>query len=496
MTEPSRPSMRPPSPSRAPARPPNPYRDSSFGAGLPLSRLVPPPRRARRVAVTLSVVWVLAIAVGMLAPWQQSVQGRGRVIAFAPLERQQLIEAPIDARVVRWYVQEGSRVDEGDVLVELADNDPLFVTRLADERALTEDRVRSYESRVTAFDARLASVEEAQRAAVAASDARVRVAHDRLDAADQSVLAYEADLETQTVNLTRHRAMVGEGLVSQRDLELAILAEARARTSRDSSLATRGAARSELRAAEASLAQARATMLAEVENARASLESSRTDLQNARAALIRLDSRVARQETQRIVAPRAGMIFRIQANQGGEQVKAGDPLMTLVPDATQRAVELWVDGNDAALVAEGRHVRLQFEGWPAVQFTGWPSVAVGTFGGHVAFVDSTDDGQGNFRIVILPDDGEPWPEARYMRQGVRANGWVLLRTVRLGFEIWRQINGFPPAVSRPPSTAPQRTSGYSGSSGSSYGGGSGYGGGSSYGGGSGYGGGGYDGDSE
>ena len=128
-------------------------------------------------------------------------------------------------------------------------------------------------------------------------------------------------------------------------------------------------------------------------------------------------------------------------------VKPGDPLLTLVPDTADRAAELWVDGNDAPLVTPGRHVRLQFEGWPAVQFGGWPSVAVGSFGGTVARVDATDDGKGNFRILVVPDkDDEPWPSGRFLRQGVQAHGWVLLDRVSLGFEVWRQLNGFPPVV--------------------------------------------------
>ncbi|MEM7457372.1 MAG: toxin secretion protein, partial [Planctomycetota bacterium] len=88
----------------------------------------------------------------------------------------------------------------------------------------------------------------------------------------------------------------------------------------------------------------------------------------------------------------------------------------------------------------------QFEGWPAVQFAGWPSVAVGTFGGVVASVDATDNGKGQFRVLVTPGDAE-WPSDRYLRQGVRANGWVMLREVSLGYEIWRQLNGFPVIVS-------------------------------------------------
>ena len=123
----------------------------------------------------------------------------------------------------------------------------------------------------------------------------------------------------------------------------------------------------------------------------------------------------------------------------------------MVPITEDRAVSLYVDGNDAALIQPGRAVRLQFEGWPAVQFSGWPSVAVGTFGGRVAFVDPSDDGRGDFRIVVVPDpeDG-PWPAASYLRQGVLAKGWILLNQVRLGFELWRQFNGFPPTTDAPP----------------------------------------------
>jgi hypothetical protein len=91
-------------------------------------------------------------------------------------------------------------------------------------------------------------------------------------------------------------------------------------------------------------------------------------------------------------------------------------------------------------------VRLQFEGWPAVQFVGWPSVAVGTFGGRVYLVDPTTNDRGQFRILVEPDpeDG-PWPDQEYLRQGVRAQGWVLLNRVSVGWELWRNLNGFPPA---------------------------------------------------
>jgi hypothetical protein len=33
-----------------------------------------------------------------------------------------------------------------------------------------------------------------------------------------------------------------------------------------------------------------------------------------------------------------------------------------------------------------------------------------------------------------------------LRQGARAQGWVLLNRVSVGYELWRQFNGFPPTL--------------------------------------------------
>ena len=147
-------------------------------------------------------------------------------------------------------------------------------------------------------------------------------------------------------------------------------------------------------------------------------------------------------------------IVRLPVYERGQTVKEGDALFTIVPDSSEHAVELWISGNDTPLVTPGDHVRLQFEGWPALQFAGWPSVAVGTFGGQVVAVDATDDGTGKFRLQVRPDpDDVPWPSERFLRQGVRANGWVMLSQVPLWYEVWRQLNGFPPVVAKDASQA-------------------------------------------
>lgn len=183
-----------------------------------------------------------------------------------------------------------------------------------------------------------------------------------------------------------------------------------------------------------------------LETARINLNRLMAEEAGAVAELARIEVRLSRQLTQSVTAPIDGYIYQIIAGQGGQLVKGGTPLAVLIPDTESRAVEILIDGNDMPLLSQGRDVRLQFEGWPALQFSGWPNVAVGTFGGRVGIIDAADNGMGQFRILVFPDRPEDWPDSRYLRQGVRVRGWVLLDTVRVGYELWRIFNGFPPSL--------------------------------------------------
>ncbi|MFY7787401.1 MAG: biotin attachment protein, partial [Thermoflexibacteraceae bacterium] len=133
----------------------------------------------------------------------------------------------------------------------------------------------------------------------------------------------------------------------------------------------------------------------------------------------------------------------------GEVIKEGDAVVSIMPDSPQIAVELYVKAMDVPLLSLGRHARIEFDGWPAIQFSGWPSIAVGTFGGEVAVIDQVDSKEGKYRILIKPDEtDDAWPER--LRQGSGARGWVMLDDVQVWFEIWRQLNGFPPTLQNQP----------------------------------------------
>lgn len=230
---------------------------------------------------------------------------------------------------------------------------------------------------------------------------------DRLEA-ERSEAEAEIRAATQAVRIARldvdrQRTLVAEGLAAPRDLEAA-----------------------QIRVAdlEARLAQ-------------------------SRAKLQGIDVRINRLSLQVVVAPRDGRILQIRALDQATLVKEGDALATFAPRQTQPVVELFVQGVDVPLVEVGRRVRLQFEGWPAVQFSGWPSIARGVFDGVVYATDDAASPNGLYRVLVLPAaDRPPWPQEPAILLGGQVRGWVLMETVTVGFELWRQLNRFPLQVTR------------------------------------------------
>ena len=422
--------------------------------------LVRPPANARGIARGIMLFLMGFAVVAALAPWRQTVIGSGQVIAFAPDQRQQNIEAPVAGRVEQWFVHEGSRVRAGDAIVALTDNDANILERLGQERAAVALRIATQEARTLTLRDRIESLRRSLRAQVSSAQAEIDIALQELAGTEQRLAAERAAQETNDLNLARQRELETQGLASRRDFELAQLEARRSAAGVTVAEALVQAARSRLAARRAALERVQASGQADLQSAEASLKQAESELASSQASLARVDVGISRQEAQQVVAPVDGTILRVTARQGGEQVDRGEVLATIVPETSDRAVELKVDGNDAALIQRGATVRLQFEGWPAIQFSGWPSVAVGTFGGKVAFVDPADDGNGNFRVVVTPQvRGEqttepPWPNARYLRQGVRTKGWFLLNEVSIGREIWRRFNGFPP-TSEPRDPAPR-----------------------------------------
>ncbi|MFT4975403.1 MAG: adhesin transport system membrane fusion protein [Myxococcota bacterium] len=390
---------------------------------------IQPPLPMRWVAGGLLAILPLLAALMLLTPWQQAALGTGRVIAFAPGDRQQVLDAPIDARVQSWHVSEGQVVRAGDLLATLADPDPDYAARLAGQRDAAATSVAAAEAQIRSYAAR--------SEAAAAQVAFVVAEYNRKIASLQHKRIGEAsELDVEGRNLGRQQTLAGEGISSQRTLDVAELKQAKARASLD-------ALDQEIAATVQARDKARAEATAKAASAEADLEASRAKLADAQMKLADAETKLARQDGQSVRAVQDGTVLKVYGGPGS-WVKKGDPIVSLIPTTTSRAVELKIDGNDAPLIQPGESVRLVFEGWPALQFVGLrDSKSPGTFPGRVALIDATDDESGKFRIVVVPTGELDWPDSAVLRQGTRTKGWVLLGQVSLGYELWRQINGFP-----------------------------------------------------
>lgn len=431
--------------------------------------MVATPHSARPLAIVL-IILVIVLAVSLVyVPWQQSVTGTGRIMVFSPMDRPQNIEAQIPARLVEWNVVEGQNVKSGDVIAKLADLDSKFLDpdqpkRLAAQKEALLARREAAEARAVALESQIQSLTGSRDVAIPAAQQRALQARDRLLAAEQSLQAAEQNFTTAQLNVDRVRELHGKGLRSKRDLELVELDYVRSQTEVERAKAALEVARKDTTVGNLDQTKVVNDTAATISGIQASLASVRetiasvnSDLQKLEVDIQNLDRRIQ----QRIVtAPVDGQVVRLLKVGTGATVKAGDILAVIAPQTTDQAVELFLSDNDAPLVAVGRHVRLQFAGWPAVQFSGWPSVAVGTFGGKVAVIDAVDDGKSRYRVIIKPDaeliaqgKDEPWPSPRFLRPGAEVTGWVMLDTVSIGFEMWRQFNAFPATVSREPMDA-------------------------------------------
>lgn len=425
-------------------------------------QLVATGRSAEFVALSLWFAVFASILGAMFVPWQQSIAGIGQVIIFSPMERPQNIEAQIPGRLVSWHVRDGEMVKNGQLIAELTDLDPKFLdpnqsARLQDQRAALIARKEAAKNRLRALETQYGNLKKSQQAAVPSAGERAKQATNRISQAEQTLVAAKQNEVTADLNLKRIDDLFGKGLRSKRDLELAQFEMARAKTEVERAIAAVDIARRDETVAgldqnkivadtEAAMSNVAATM-AQVQE---TIESITTDLYKLDIDIGNLTRRVAQR---RVIAPCSGRIVKLLKVGAGSTVDAGSLLAVIAPSTQDLAVELLISDNDAPLVSVGRPVRLQFAGWPALQFAGWPSIAVGTFGGRVAVVDAVDNGKNSYRVIVKPDwqairegKDEPWPKADFLRPGAEASGWIMLDTVSLGFELWRQFNAFPPTI--------------------------------------------------
>jgi membrane fusion protein, adhesin transport system len=409
--------------------------------------------------------WLVGISfilfLTLFLPWQQNITGFGKVTTLRPEHRPQTVETTIAGRIEKWNVREGQYVSKGDTILtisEVKDSffNPELLTRLSEQITAKEGSIISKEEKAKALERQLVALNEGMKFKI--DQARNKLEQARLKLVSDS-MDYEAEkvnFEIAKLQFDRQQALYDKGLKSLTELEARKwkLQESQAKL-----LSTQNkfmAAKNERENAVIQFNSIRAEYNEKIGKAESDLSSTRADVYDGSGSLAKLRNDFSNMEIRNkqynIIAPQDGIVVKALKAGIGETIKEGEAVVTIMPDRYSIAIEMNVKPMDVPLLTKGRKVRIEFDGWPALQFSGWPSVAVGTFGGLIEVIDFVNNTDGSYRVLVIPDpDDEPWPEQLRMGSGIY--GWAMLDEVPIWYEIWRQLNGFPPSLKEAPAVA-------------------------------------------
>jgi multidrug efflux pump subunit AcrA (membrane-fusion protein) len=416
--------------------------------------LVNVPRRLRVWAWFAIIIFIIFSAALLYVPWTQTVTVQGKLSAYSAIERPQEVHAQINGSLQRWLIHEGDSVKKGDLVLKLKDVNPKFMApdllkRLDQSREALKQKRQAALERATILDKQIEEMTSLAQAATSSAGARVLEAENKTLSTEQKRISAEIAKETALLNLQRSKALEAEGLISKRELELAI----QSATQTDAKLKGAAAELSETQDARVALEYKRNKIDAELVQKLLDTKSKRVDAMGEAAkvskeladlALTRSNA-VQRKIASKIIAPVDGTVVRITPIGLGEIVHPGDLLFTIVPNKSSPAIEMWANAIDAPLLRVGRPVRILFQGVPAIPLAAWPEVMAGTYDGRIQVVDQSASANGQFRFWVAPEtDRKKWPPQLHVRQGTQVMGWVILNRVPLWYEMWRRFNLFPP----------------------------------------------------
>ena len=401
--------------------------------------------------------WILAVlllSIGiMFLPWVQNFRAKGNVTALDPASRPQTIHTTIPGRVEEWFVFEGDTVRRGDTILELSEIKPEYLDPDLVERsqATREAKAAGAEAYLVKAQALANQIETLKQE----RELKRSQLRNKLEQARLKVQTFEAELQQELAQvdvaeyqLRRTDSLYAQGLKSLTDLEEKRLKVQETRAKLTSVRNKLDQARTDIEQAQLDLRAVDPNYAGKIAKATSDRQSALTSYYAATGDVAKLKSQEAnyriREGYQYVVAPQDGIVAKVLTPGLGETVKEGEAVVSILPADFRPAVEMYVEPFNLPLVRVGQEVRFLFDGWPGVVFSGWPGLSYGTFVGEVVAIDNIIDSKGRYRILVAPDyeDGRPWPEA--LRPGSGAQGVALLGTVPVWYEIWRQLNAFPP----------------------------------------------------
>ncbi len=386
----------------------------------------------------------------LLMPWTQNIRSTGKVTTLDPQNRPQDISSRIAGRVEKWFIKEGDFVHKNDTIAfisEIKDDyvDPQLISRSetiikSKETTLVtyEDKIRAVNSQIDALNKSLLLKMEQARNKILQT--RMKITSDSMDSQTSA-----GNYKVAEEQYKRYEELVSKGVVSKTDLEnrnVKLQDALSKKTTADNKFMT---TKNELLNAEIDLNSVQQDFQEKLMKAESDKFSALSLLYEGEGSLTKLQNQLANYTMRKgfyyVLSPQDGFISKTFIQGIGEIIKEGSSLCSIVPEQTEQAVELYINPVDLPLIKKGQNIQLQFDGWPAFVFSGWPGVSYGTYSAEIVAFDRALSENGKFRI-LAKSTGKPWPEAIQLGGGVE--GFALLHNVPLIYELWRQVNGFPP----------------------------------------------------
>lgn len=395
---------------------------------------------------------IIAMVIILFLPWTQNIRANGNATTLRQEQRPQQLNTIIPGRVVKWYVKEGDYVKAGDTIIQLTEIkddyfDPDLLLRTQEQIGSKEIAVQGYQSKAAAAGSQIEALNQGRELKVSQIDNKLRQQRLKVQSDSMDMLAAQNDFKIASLQFNRQKVMFDSGLVSLTQLEQRNQAYQNMMAKKTSAEIKFTNSKQELVILQLELNGAIQDYTDKISKAQGDQFASFSQVASGQAEISKLKNQYSnyniRSQLYFIRAPQDGQIIQARKAGIGEIVKDGEMIVEVVPTDITYAVEMFIEPLDLPLVNIGQKVRFVFDGFPAIVFSGWPAASYGTFGGVVVAVETSVSDKGLFRVLVKEDPNEkPWP--KQLRMGGGAKGIALLKDVRIWYELWRQINGFPP----------------------------------------------------
>lgn len=414
-------------------------------------------KRSGRILIK-GVKWsILILSIIAILPWTQNVRTSGSLITVNPDQRPQEIHTIISGRIEEWKVKEGDKVKQGDtiaIISEVKDAyfDDQLLQRTENQLDLKKQSVESYSRKIDAQNRQLDVLVD--RRELESSKLRVKIQQTKLKIQNDSIEYQAAKLDHSIAQYqyTRMDSLHRKGLKSLSDLETRRMKAQQNQAKEVAALNKWESDKNELLNLRIELNNIYARFESDYAKVLSEKFSTETNKFDTESSINKLENQYSnyqiRQGLYVITAPQNGFVTKLLVQGIGETIKEGDPILSFMPENYDLSVEIYVDPIDLPLMNIGEHVRLQFDGWPAIVFSGWPGASYGTYGGEIYAIDQFISPNGKYRVLVHPDTEEhEWPKD--LRVGGGTKAMILLNDVPVWYELWRKINGFPPEFYKP-----------------------------------------------